>query len=82
MPIDLIDDFDNEYTFLDNDGPIFYFKTDLEAPRGRVIAIDMRKPDRDELEGDHPAGEGEPDRASAWSAISSSPPISRTPTRR
>ena len=47
MPIDLIDNFDNEYSFIDNDGPIFYFKTDLEAPRGRVIAIDIRKPERD-----------------------------------
>ena len=35
MPVDLIDDFDNEYTFIDNDGPVFYFKTDLDAPRGR-----------------------------------------------
>ena len=32
------------------------------APRGRVVAIDTRKPDDGELEGDHPAGEGEPDR--------------------
>jgi len=46
MPVDLIEKFDNEYTFLDNDGPIFYFKTDLEAPLGRVIAIDIRRPDR------------------------------------
>ncbi|MFO0930215.1 MAG: prolyl oligopeptidase family serine peptidase [Gemmataceae bacterium] len=46
LPVDLIDDFNNEYTFLDNDGPIFYFKTDLNAPLGRVIAIDVRKPDR------------------------------------
>jgi prolyl oligopeptidase len=46
MPVDLIDDFDNEYSFLDNDGPIFFFKTDLKAPLGRVIAIDVRKPQR------------------------------------
>ncbi len=45
MPIDLIDHFDNEYALIDNDGPIFYFKTDLKAPKGRVIAIDIRKPD-------------------------------------
>src|SRR5262249_3470357 len=43
MPVDLIDNFDHEYTFIDNDGPIFYFKTDRDAPRGRVIAIDIRK---------------------------------------
>ena len=35
MPVDLIDDFENEYSFLGNDGPVFYFKTDLDAPRGR-----------------------------------------------
>ncbi|MHB1422676.1 MAG: prolyl oligopeptidase family serine peptidase [Gemmataceae bacterium] len=47
MPIDLIDNFDNEYTFVGNEGPIFYFKTDLKAPKGRLIAIDTRKPARD-----------------------------------
>ncbi len=47
MPVDLIEDFDNEYSFVGNDGPIFYFKTDLKAPRGRLIAIDTRKPARD-----------------------------------
>jgi prolyl oligopeptidase len=46
LPTDLIDDFANEYSFIENDGPIFYFKTDLNAPRGRVIAIDIHKPDR------------------------------------
>jgi prolyl oligopeptidase len=45
-PVDLIDKFDNDYSFIDNDGPIFYFKTDLDAPRGRVIAIDIRKPEK------------------------------------
>jgi prolyl oligopeptidase len=45
-PVDLITSFDDEYTFLGNDGPVFYFKTDLEAPRGRVIAIDVTKPER------------------------------------
>ncbi len=72
MPVDLIDNFNNEYSFIDNDGPVFYFKTDLEAPRGRVIAIDTRKPEPRELEGDHPASEGEPVAASAWSATCSS----------
>jgi prolyl oligopeptidase len=47
MPVDLIEDFDNEYSFAGNDGPVFYFKTDLKAPKGRLIAIDTRKPARD-----------------------------------
>jgi prolyl oligopeptidase len=46
MPVDLVDDFDNEYTFVGNDGPVFYFKTDYKATRSRLIAVDTRKPDR------------------------------------
>src|SRR5205823_1912336 len=45
-PVDLIDNFDHEYTLLGNDGSVFYFKTDLDAPRKRVIAIDVTKPER------------------------------------
>ena len=44
LPIDLIDNFENEYSFVGNDGPVFYFKTNLEAPNGRVVAIDIREP--------------------------------------
>ena len=44
MPIDLIDNFDHEYTFIGNEGPVFFFQTELEATRKRVIAIDTRKP--------------------------------------
>jgi len=43
-PVELIDNFDHEYTFIDNDGPVFWFKTDNGAPRGRVIAIDVNNP--------------------------------------
>lgn len=42
--VELIDNFDHEYSFIDNDGPVFWFKTDRDAPRGRVIAIDTRRP--------------------------------------
>lgn len=45
LPVDLIDNFDNAYSMIDNDGPIFWFKTDYKASRGRVIAVDIRKPD-------------------------------------
>jgi prolyl oligopeptidase len=44
--VKLLDDFDAEYQFIDNDGPVFWMKTDLEAPRGRVIAIDTQHPER------------------------------------
>jgi prolyl oligopeptidase len=42
----LLDDFDATYNFVGNDGPLFYFQTNLDAPRGRLIAIDTRKPER------------------------------------
>ncbi|MFQ5423262.1 MAG: prolyl oligopeptidase family protein [Phycisphaerae bacterium] len=45
--VKLLDDFDAEYVFIDNDGPVFWFRTDLDAPRDRVIAIDTRKPERE-----------------------------------
>ncbi|MGQ9575438.1 MAG: prolyl oligopeptidase family serine peptidase [Thermoguttaceae bacterium] len=44
MPIDLIDHFENEYTFVGNDGPVLYFKTDQAAPRRRLVGIDLRRP--------------------------------------
>jgi prolyl oligopeptidase len=46
MPTDLIEEFENEYSFVGNDGPVFFFKTDQDAPRGRLIALDARQPDR------------------------------------
>ncbi len=47
MPLDLIDNFDNEYSFVGNDGPLFFFKTDLDAPKKRLIAIDIRQSARE-----------------------------------
>ncbi len=44
---ELLMEFDAEYSFIDNDGPVFWFKTDLDAPRSRVIAIDIRRPGRE-----------------------------------
>ncbi len=44
MPFELIDNFEHEFTFLGNDGPRLFFKTDVDAPRRRVIAIDLRAP--------------------------------------
>lgn len=42
--VELIDNFEAEYSFIDNEGPVFFFKTDLAAPKARVIAVDLRKP--------------------------------------
>lgn len=44
--IELIPELEAAYQFIDHDGPHFYFRTDLDAPRGRVIAIDIRTPDK------------------------------------
>ena len=57
--ISLIEEADAKYEFIDNDGPIFHFLTDLDAPRARVIAIDTRQPGREHwreliAEGEHP----------------------------
>ncbi len=46
--IELLDKADARYGFVGNDGPVFFFRTDLEAPRYRVIAIDVNSPHRDE----------------------------------
>jgi prolyl oligopeptidase len=44
--VELLNDFDAAYDFVDNTGPVFLFKTDLDAPRHRVIAVDTRHPAR------------------------------------
>ncbi|MBA2316887.1 MAG: S9 family peptidase [Euzebyales bacterium] len=43
----LLDDFDAAYHFAGNDGATFYFVTDLDATRGRVVAIDVTQPARE-----------------------------------
>jgi len=43
----LIDDEDNSFYFIDKRGPLFYFKTDLDAPKGRIISIDINNPARE-----------------------------------
>ncbi|HSF43565.1 MAG TPA: prolyl oligopeptidase family serine peptidase, partial [Thermoanaerobaculia bacterium] len=45
--VELLSGFDASYGFLGNDGPVFWFRTDLDAPRGRVIAVDLRSPVRE-----------------------------------
>ena len=45
--VGLLDDFDASYSFVGNQGPLFWFRTDLDAPRGRLIQIDTRRPQRE-----------------------------------
>ncbi len=42
--VELISKFEASYSFIDNDDNVFYFRTDLDAPKGRVIAIDVKHP--------------------------------------
>src|SRR5690606_29225677 len=44
--VELLNDYDASYEFVGNDGETFWFQTDLEAPRGKVIAIDVGNPER------------------------------------
>ena len=42
--IELLNKQDAAYDFLEHDGTLFWFKTDLNAPKGRIIAIDVQNP--------------------------------------
>ncbi|EDX85198.1 peptidase, S9A (prolyl oligopeptidase) family, N-terminal beta-propeller domain protein [Synechococcus sp. PCC 7335] len=44
--VELISDFEAQYSLIDNEGSIFWFRTDLEAPKGKVIAVDISNPDK------------------------------------
>lgn len=46
--VELIDQFEADYSFIGNEGSLFWFRTDLNAPRGRVIAIQTQTPDREQ----------------------------------
>ena len=44
--VELLREFDAEYDFIGSEGPLFYFRTDAGAPMYRLIAIDIRAPER------------------------------------
>jgi prolyl oligopeptidase len=44
--VELLNEFDAEYDFLGNEGAKFFFRTDADAERSRIIAIDLAKPER------------------------------------
>jgi len=43
--IELLNKWDASYNYLANNGSTFFFKTDKDAPRGKVVAIDLAHPD-------------------------------------
>jgi prolyl oligopeptidase len=55
--IRLIDVNDALYYFMGNEGSTFYFQTDLNAPHGRVIAVDLDHPERENWREIIPQGE-------------------------
>ncbi|UCD48728.1 MAG: S9 family peptidase [Phycisphaerales bacterium] len=48
--VKLLDEADAKYEFLGNQGKTFYFLTDLEAPRGRIVVIDLDQPQQHDWE--------------------------------
>ena len=45
--VELISEFEASYGVIDNDGDRFWVQTDLDAPCGKVIAIDLENPDKE-----------------------------------
>ena len=46
----LIENFDNEYSFIGNQGSRFFFKSDLDAPRKCILVIDADQPAKENWE--------------------------------
>lgn len=53
----LIDVMEAKYEFLGNDGPLFYFETDLNAENGRIIAINIANPAKEKWQEIIPEGD-------------------------
>ncbi|MFM9266142.1 prolyl oligopeptidase family protein [Tychonema sp. BBK16] len=71
--VELISEFEAEYNLIDNEGSVFWFQTDLNAPLGRVIAIDINSPPPSSLAGD----ETPPSPPLSKGGIQGSPPLSK-----
>ncbi|MFB6275598.1 MAG: prolyl oligopeptidase family protein [Halothece sp.] len=41
---ELISDFVGDFSFIENEGSLFWFRTDYDAPKGRLIGIDIHQP--------------------------------------
>lgn len=46
---EMIGDFENQFSFVGNDGERFYFVTDYEAPAKRLVAMELSRPGKQEL---------------------------------
>lgn len=45
--VELISEFEANYSFIDNDRDTFWFSTNFNAPKDRVIAIDLKNPNQE-----------------------------------
>jgi prolyl oligopeptidase len=45
--VELLTGFEARFDFLGSDGSVFWVRTDLDAPRNRIVAIDVEHPARD-----------------------------------
>jgi prolyl oligopeptidase len=45
-PRALVDSFEAEYDYVGREGPILFVKTNLDAPTKRILAIDLRRPEK------------------------------------
>lgn len=43
----LVKEREDDYAILGNEGPLFYFYTNRNAPKGRIIAIDIQHPEKE-----------------------------------
>ncbi len=43
--VELFNKFDADYNFVGNNGTTFWIQTNLDAPRGKVVAVDITKPE-------------------------------------
>jgi prolyl oligopeptidase len=48
--VELLNKADARYSFIDNNGPTFYVRSELNAPKGKVIAIDTSRSTKDKIE--------------------------------
>ncbi|MGA1357090.1 MAG: prolyl oligopeptidase family serine peptidase [Prochlorothrix sp.] len=55
--VELISDFEAGFSVVGNEGSRFWIQTDLDAPKGRLIAIDVEQPDRSQWQEVIPEGE-------------------------
>ncbi|MEM8505120.1 MAG: prolyl oligopeptidase family serine peptidase [Cyanobacteria bacterium P01_D01_bin.1] len=44
--VELVSSFEAQYSLIDDEGTTFWFRTDLDAPKGKVIAVDISNPDK------------------------------------